>query len=52
MFLPDKLTESADTIDAALYLGDTFYDEFHRNVLKCLLERWQRRIAEIEGEIR
>jgi len=37
-----RVREAIDTIDAAIFNGDTFYDAFERHTLREMLERWER----------
>lgn len=40
--LPPDLSEATDTIDAAIFTGDTFFDEAARIELRRLMARWER----------
>lgn len=41
--------EVCDDLDASLFSGDSFYDEYALQALERYLARWQRRAAEIRA---
>ena len=51
MSRPD-IDEITDSLDAALFNGDAFYRPEPRERLRALLERWEKRLDEIEYEER
>lgn len=43
------LTLPVDQIDAALFSGDALFDHQDRAEFKEVLDRWQRRVAEVDA---
>lgn len=44
----ESVEQAIDEIDAAMFSGDTFYDDDNREVLKKYIARWSKEIDEIE----
>ena len=48
----EKLVDGAiDEIDAALFSGDTFYDEEVIEDFRRIMERWERQLVEIKSTL-
>ena len=49
MIFPDIVEDACDTIDAAMFTGDTFEDAGNRKILRDWIARWEREMKRFDN---